>query len=158
MTTPTPASSSSLASVPASASASASTSTAALPPTFSTLDLNSASIARNLTQVLESLDDYKTEEGNLAYLQRQIAREKSRAESHIQKRREENALRASQGLPPLPEDDITRMFKIPPEPSRLESMLLLGQIDAYSKSLAEGTSAGLIKMYAANSAKPGSGV
>ena len=152
MTTPTPASSSSLAPV------SSSTSTAALPPTFSTLDLNSSAISRNLTQVLESLDDYKTEEGNLAYLQRQIMREKSRAESHIQKRREENALRSSQGLPPLPEDDITRMFKIPPEPSRLESLLLLGQIDAYSKSLAEGTSAGLVKMYAANAANAGNGV
>lgn len=128
----------------------ASSSTAALPPTFSTLDLGSASISKNLTQVLESLDDYKTEEGNLAYLQRQIAREKARAESHIQKRREENALRVSQGLPPLPEDDISRLFRIPPEPSRLESTLLLGQIDAYSKSLAEGASVGLVKMYAAN--------
>lgn len=100
--------------------------------------------------MLDALDDYKTEEGNLAYLQRQIAREKLKAEQHIQKRREENALRVSQGLAPLPEDDVSRLFKIPPEPNRLESTLLLGQIDAYSKSLAQGASINLVKMYAAN--------
>ena len=99
--------------------------------------------------MLDALDDYKTEEGNIAYLQRQIAREKARAEAYVQKRREENALRVSQGLAPLPEDDVSRLFKIPPEPSRLDSTLLLGQIDAYSKSLAQGASVNLVKMYAA---------
>lgn len=68
----------------------------------------------------------------------------------MQKRREENALRTSQGLVPVPEDDVSRLFKIPPDPSRLESMLLLGQIDAYSKSLADGASVNLVKMYAAS--------
>ncbi|KAH8120453.1 translation initiation factor 3 subunit 3 [Phellopilus nigrolimitatus] len=128
----------------------ASSSSAALPPSFSPLDLNSVPLTQNLSQVLDALDDYKTEEGNLAYHARQAGREKARAEAHMQKRREENALRTSQGLAPLPEDDVSRLFKIPPEPSRLESILLLGQIDAYSKSLAEGASVGLVKMYAAN--------
>ena len=58
-------------------------------------------------------------------------------------------MRIAQGLAPLPEDDVSRMFKIPPEPSRLESMLLLGRIDAYSKALEETASTGLVKMYAA---------
>lgn len=105
--------------------------------------------------MLDALDDYKTEEGNLAYLARQIAREKARAEAHVQKRREENALRVSQGLAPLPEDDVSRLFKIPQEPSRLESTLLLGQIDAYSKGLADSASIGLVKMYAAANAGSG---
>ena len=125
-------------------------SSAALPPSFSSLNLDARSLSTNLSSVLDALDEYKTEEGNLAYLQRQIAREKARAEAHVQKRREENALRASQGLAPLPEDDVSRLFKIPPDPSRLESTLLLGQIDAYTKSLAQGASANLVKMYAAN--------
>ena len=84
----------------------------------------------------------------MAYLSRQIAREKARAEAHTAKRKEENVLRVAQGLAPLPEDDVSRLFKIPPEPNRLESMLLLGQIDAHAKSLAEMSSAGLVKMYA----------
>lgn len=77
-------------------------------------------------------------------------REKARADGYVQKRKEENALRSSQGLPPLPDEDVSRLFKIPPEPSRLESTLLLGQIDAYAKSLADSSSINLVKMYAAN--------
>jgi len=88
-------------------------------------------------------------------MQRQIAREKARADAYVAKRKEENAGRIAQGLAPLPEEDVSRLFKIPAEPSRLDSMLLLGKIDAYAKSLAETSSTGLVKMYAA---KANSGV
>jgi translation initiation factor 3 subunit H len=129
--------------------------TSALPPSFSNLDLGTASLTRNLEQIIESIDAYRTEEGNLAYLGRQIGREKARAEAYVSKRKEENVARVAQGLAPLPEEDVQRLFKIPAEPSRLESMLLLGQVDAYAKSLEGSASAGLVKMYAA---KASSGV
>jgi len=120
-----------------------------LSPSYSTLDLGNPTLTKNLENVVEAIDNYKTEEGNLAYHIRQIAREKARAEAYSAKRREENANRVAQGLAPLPEEDVSRLFKIPPEPSRLESMLLLGQVDAYAKTL-EGTSGlSLVKMYAA---------
>ena len=121
----------------------------ALPPSFSNLDLGTTGLTRNLEQIIESIDAYRTEEGNLAYLGRQIGREKARAESYINKRKEDNAARVAQGLAPLPEEDVQRLFKIPAEPSRLESMLLLGQVDAYAKSLEGSASTGLVKMYAA---------
>lgn len=123
--------------------------TSALPPSFSTLDLGSAGLTRNLEQIVEAIDNYRTEEGNLAYLSRQIARERARADNYVAKRKEESAARVAQGLAPLPEEDVARLFKIPAEPSRLESMLLLGQIDGYAKSLAGTASTGLVKMYAA---------
>ncbi|TCD61758.1 hypothetical protein EIP91_007984 [Steccherinum ochraceum] len=133
----------------ADGSPSTASSTAALPPSYSVLNLGGSGVTRNLEQIVEALDAYKTEEGNLGYLQRQIAREKARAETYVNKRKEENATRVAQGLAPLPEENVSRMFKIPPEPSRLESMLLLGRIGAYGKSLEETSSAGLVKMYAA---------
>ncbi|KZP31315.1 hypothetical protein FIBSPDRAFT_814210 [Athelia psychrophila] len=123
--------------------------TSALPPSFSHLDLGTTNLNKNLEQIIESVDAYRTEEGNLAYLGRQIGREKARAEQYVNKRREENAVRVAQGLAPLPEEDVQRLFKIPPEPSRLESLLLLGQVDAFAKSLEGSASAGLVKMYAA---------
>lgn len=124
-------------------------SASALPPSFSALDLNSGGLTKNLEHIVDALDNYRNEEGNLAYLSRQIARERAKADNYVMKRKEESAARVAQGLAPLPEEDVTRLFKIPPEPSRLESMLLLGQVDAYAKSLAETTSTGLVKMYAA---------
>jgi translation initiation factor 3 subunit H len=123
--------------------------TSALPPSFSSFDLGTSGLTRNLEQIIEAVDNYRTEEGNLAYLSRQIAREKARAESYVSKRKEENAARVAQGLAALPEEDVNRLFKIPPEPSRLESLLLLGQIDAHAKSLEGIASTGLVKMYAA---------
>lgn len=123
--------------------------TSALPPCFSNFDLGTTGHTRNLEQIIESIDAYRTEEGNLAYLGRQIARERARAESYVSKRKEENATRVAQGLAPLPEEDVQRLFKIPAEPSRLESMLLLGQVDALAKSLEGSASTGLVKMYAA---------
>ncbi|KAI0330552.1 hypothetical protein GY45DRAFT_1323492 [Cubamyces sp. BRFM 1775] len=125
------------------------TSSAAIPPSYSTLNLGLANTSRNLELIVEALDNYKTEEGNLAYLQRQIAREKAKADAYVAKRKEENASRVAAGLAPLPEEDVSRLFKIPPEPSRLDSLLLLGRIDAYGKSLEETASTGLVKMYAA---------
>ncbi|PPQ87877.1 hypothetical protein CVT24_012920, partial [Panaeolus cyanescens] len=118
-----------------------------LEPSFSVLDLGTTGLTRNLEQIVEAVDNYRTEEGNLSYLTRQIAREKAKADSYIAKRKEENATRVAQGLAPLPEEDVSRLFKIPAEPSRLESMLLLGQINAYGKSLAGTASTGLVKMY-----------
>ncbi|KAJ3985683.1 translation initiation factor 3 subunit 3 [Lentinula detonsa] len=132
-----------------------SSSASAIPPSFSVLDLNSGGLTKNLEHIVDALDNYRNEEGNLAYLSRQIARERAKADNYVAKRKEESAARVAQGLAPLPEEDVTRLFKIPPEPSRLESMLQLGQVDAYAKSLAETTSTGLVKMYAATA---GSGV
>ena len=100
-----------------------------------------------MEQIVEAVDNYRTEENNLSYLSRQIAREKAKAENYVAKRKEENQARVAQGLAPLPEEDVSRLFKIPPEPSRLESLLLLGQLDGYGKSLESVASTGLVKMY-----------
>ncbi|KAF9460824.1 hypothetical protein BDZ94DRAFT_1265233 [Collybia nuda] len=125
-----------------------------IPASFAALDLGTSGLTRNLEQIVDAVDNYRTEEGNLAYLSRQIARERGRADNYVAKRKEENQARVAQGLAPLPEEDIARLFKIPAEPSRLESMLLLGQIDAFGKSLGGMASTGLVKMYGA---KAGSG-
>ena len=106
-------------------------------------------MTRNLEQIIDTVDAYRTEEGNLAYMSRQIAREKAKADSYVAKRKEENATRVAQGLPPLPEEDVSRIFKIPQEPSRLDSMLLLGQLDSYGNSLGGTSRTGLVKMYGA---------
>ncbi|KIM48132.1 hypothetical protein M413DRAFT_439853 [Hebeloma cylindrosporum] len=121
----------------------------ALGSSFSVLDLGTGGVTRNLEQIVEAVDHYRTEEGNLSYMSRQIARERAKADNYIAKRKEENIARVAQGLAPLPEEDVSRIFKIPAEPSRLDSLLILGQIDAYGKNLGKNASTGLVKMYAA---------
>jgi translation initiation factor 3 subunit H len=121
--------------------------TLGLRPSYSVLELNTGGTTRNLEQIVDAIDTYRTEEGNVSYVARQIARERAKAESYIAKRKEENLARVAQGLAPLPEEDVSRLFKIPAEPSRLESLLLLGQMDALGNSLGATAATGLVKMY-----------
>ncbi|KAG9121282.1 hypothetical protein FRC07_002810 [Ceratobasidium sp. 392] len=116
---------------------------APLAPSFVSFDLAPTA---HLERLVDAADAVKAEEGNLAYHARQHARERTRAEA---KRADENAQRAADGVPPLTEEDFARMFKLPPEPSRLESMLLLGQLDAHAKSTAAASAAEMVKMYLA---------
>ncbi|CAE6480904.1 unnamed protein product [Rhizoctonia solani] len=116
---------------------------APIEPSFIPLDLNPNT---HLERLVDAADAVKAEEGNLAYHARQHARERTRAET---KRAEEDAQRTSQGLPPLTDEEFARMFRLPPEPSRLESMLLLGQLDAHAKGAAVASSAEMVKMYLA---------
>jgi translation initiation factor 3 subunit H len=101
-----------------------------------------------MDSLLDTLEAHRTEENNVAFHARQITREKLRAEQYIQKRKEENATRIAQGLVPLPEEDVSRLFKIPAEPSRLETTLLLGQVDAYAKNLETASAAAIVSLYA----------
>jgi translation initiation factor 3 subunit H len=122
---------------------------AAVPPAFSSLDLGATSLSRILERTIEAVDASRAEENNIAYHSRQITRARALAEGALQKRRDENTIRVAQGLQALPEDDVLRAYKIPPEPSRLEGMLLLGQIEAHGKALEGAASMGLAKMHAA---------
>lgn len=121
-----------------------------LSPPFAPLDLDPTSlVTRNLEAILDTMESQKNEESNVSYAHRQIAREKAKADAYVAKRKEESAMRVAQGLAPLPEEDVSRLFRIPAEPSRLEGMLYMGQIDAQAKTLDLAASANLVKMYAA---------
>ncbi|MCO5585534.1 hypothetical protein L7F22_039467 [Adiantum nelumboides] len=98
---------------------------------------------------LDALDDYANESGIVGYQSRQLARERGRAEAFLARRKAENAAREAQGLAPLPIEDINKMFKLPAEPSRLDSTMLLGQLDDSSKKLAEISALSAVQLYAA---------
>lgn len=110
---------------------------------------SSSSHTRALESLIESLDALRSEENNAAYNLRQIARERGKMDQYIAKKREENATRVAQGLAPLPEEDYARMFKIPVEPSRMEVMMLLGQVDSVARELEALAGVEMVKMYAA---------
>lgn len=79
---------------------------------------------------------------------------------YVQRRQQENTQRQSRGEPPLPEEDLTKLFKPPQPPPRMDSLLIAGQffysshtaklfsckIDIYSKK--PGGKKNLIKLKA----------
>lgn len=124
--------------------------TAALGPSYTSLNLALEPVlASSLESTLEIMEEHAAEAGNVGFQARQLGREKAKAEAYLARKKAENAVRESQGLSALPIEDVNRLFKIPAEPSRLESTLLLGQIDSAAKRLAETAAIGVVQLNAA---------
>ncbi|KAL9071293.1 MAG: hypothetical protein Q9161_004309 [Pseudevernia consocians] len=120
-----------------------------LSPNFSSLNL---SIDPFLTQttdlLLESIETHHTELNNYQYYQRQLAREQTKISAWQAKRKSENASRALAKQTPLPEDEWQRLFKLPQEPGRLDTLLNSRQVEQYARQV-DGFAAGVTgKMFA----------
>ena len=116
------------------------------------MDLNLALepvLVSTLESTLDAAEAYASESGNVGYQARQIAREKARADAFLTRRKAENATRESAGLAPLPLDEVNKLFKIPAEPNRLESLLLLNQLDSAAQRLTETATIGTVQLNAA---------
>lgn len=103
-----------------------------------------SNIEGNVDHLIDSLDNFKDEQNQVAFSQRQYARERSKVESQVQKA---NQTRQSQQLPPLSENEIQKQFKLPSEPSKLPLLMLLGQIDGVSQRLQHSSIDGIAKIY-----------
>jgi translation initiation factor 3 subunit H len=85
--------------------------------------------------LLDSIETHYTELNNHQYYQRQLGREQAKITAWQQKRKAENAARVAAKQPPLPEDEWTRLFKLPQEPSRLETLLNSRQVEQYARQV-----------------------
>lgn len=56
-------------------------------------------------------------------------------------------MRAERGEPPLPDDDINKLFKPPMAPTRLDSLLYSGQISAYCSQMSQYASQTFGKLF-----------
>lgn len=63
----------------------------------------------------------------------------------------ENQQRIQRGEKPLPEEDISKLFKPLQPPPRLDSLLLTGQIDNYCSQMEEFISQSFGKLFMAES-------
>ncbi|GJJ78087.1 translation initiation factor 3 subunit H [Entomortierella parvispora] len=120
-----------------------------LTPSFDMLDLSmDPFVAKNLENLMDTIDDHTQEQGNYAYWQRSVERENKKKAAHILNRKTENARRAQAGQAPLPNEDVDALFKLPAEPSRLDHLLISGQIDNYCKQINEFAGPTLGKLFA----------
>ncbi|RKP38425.1 eukaryotic translation initiation factor 3 subunit 3 [Dimargaris cristalligena] len=115
------------------------------------LDLSlNAPLEKNLESLLESVDKYNYNRYQYQYWQRGVAREQSKIQQYIQRRRLENATRIAAGLAPLPEEtesQVEAMFNMPKEPSRLNHILAAGKVDNYCKQINQFSGPALSKIF-----------
>ncbi|ORY01099.1 hypothetical protein K493DRAFT_335102 [Basidiobolus meristosporus CBS 931.73] len=123
---------------------------APLTPNFDVLELSlNPFVEKNLECLIDSIEEHASEQGNFQYWQRSVAREQAKIQQHLSKRKAENASRVAAGQKPLPEEDINTLFKLPQEPSRLESMLITSQISEYCKQVNQFSGPALGKLFSA---------
>ncbi|KAK9728463.1 hypothetical protein K7432_001066 [Basidiobolus ranarum] len=123
---------------------------APLTPNFDILELSlNPYVEKNLECLIDSIEEHASEQGNFQYWQRSVAREQVKIQQHLSKRKAENAARVAAGQKPLPEEDINTLFKLPQEPSRLESMLITSQINEYCKQVNQFSGPALGKLFSA---------
>lgn len=107
-----------------------------LAPNLDSLDLSiDPFLEKTCDLLLESIENHQTEQNNAQYYQRSLAREQAKITAWQQKRKQENALRTQQKQPLLPEDEWQKLFKLPQEPSRLESLLVGRQVEQYARQV-----------------------
>ncbi|KAF9173467.1 hypothetical protein BGX21_000807 [Mortierella sp. AD011] len=120
-----------------------------LTPSFDMLDLSlDPYVAKNLENLMDTIDEHQQEQGNYAYWQRSVERENKKKAAYLANRKTENARRAQAGQAALPNEDVDSMFKLPAEPSRLDHLLISGQIDNYCKQINEFAGPTLGKLFA----------
>jgi translation initiation factor 3 subunit H len=126
-----------------------------LAPNFDCLDLSiDPFLEKNCDLLLESIESHSSEVNNQQYYNRLLAREQTKINAWQQKRKSENQLRATAKHPLLPEDEWQRLFKLPQEPSRLETLLNAKQIEQYAKQIDGFTASVSAKMFAVNQGLP----
>jgi translation initiation factor 3 subunit H len=120
-----------------------------LAPNFDSLSLSiDPFLSQTADNLLEAIEVNHVESNNFSYYSRALAREQAKIQQWQAKRKAENAARALSKQAPLPEDEWQRLFKLPTEPSRLDSMLNSRQVEQYARQV-DGFVAGTTgKMFA----------
>lgn len=121
-------------------------------PNFDSLDLSiDPFLEKTCDLLLESIESHHTELNNHQYYQRSLAREQTKITAWQQKRKAENAARTASKQPLLPEDEWQRLFKLPQEPSRLDTLLNSRQVEQYARQVDGFTASVTTKMFAVKS-------
>ncbi|KAJ2518190.1 hypothetical protein H4217_003488 [Coemansia sp. RSA 1939] len=110
------------------------------------------SLMRQLEAVGELIDDHIHDANQWMYWKRGEAKELGRRAQFVQRKALANAARAARGEAPEPEQserELDRMFRVLPEPSRLDSLLGTANLGLLTKGIAQSRGPALAKMFMA---------
>ncbi|GFG41019.1 hypothetical protein Cfor_06789 [Coptotermes formosanus] len=112
------------------------------------LDLGTASVLEGqLRCLMDRVDELNQEAIKFNRFQQQVIRQQQDKHRFLQKRSQENAARQAKDEPPLPEEDLNKLFRPIPVPQRLNPMIVSGQISTYSQHISQFCSQSLAKLY-----------
>ncbi|KAI5621495.1 eukaryotic translation initiation factor 3 subunit H-B [Silurus asotus] len=114
------------------------------------LSLSSSShLEKSLQMLMDRVDEMCQDINKYNNYSRSLSKQQQQKHQYVQRRQQENTQRQSRGEPPLPEEDLTKLFKPPQPPPRMDSLLISGQINTYCQTVKEFTSQNLGKLFMA---------
>lgn len=111
-------------------------------------------LTKNMESLLECVDELVNEQSKVTSYHRNLARQAQQMASWLQKRKQENMSRRAAGEEPLPEEDPS-LFKPIPEPSQLDTYLIINQLGNYSDQINVAAAQSLQKLYVMDSFQKG---
>jgi len=118
---------------------------------YSFLDLATGSVLeKNVRLLMGCVDELSQDTNKFFNFQRQNAKQQQAKQQYLTKRQQENTARQARGEQPLPEEDITKVFKPLQPPPRLDSLLLAGQINNYAGQISEFATQSFGKLFMAD--------
>ena len=117
---------------------------------FSRLELHTNPfLEKQLQLLIECVDDLQQESNKLQQFDRNVQRQKSAQQQYLLKKKAEAQQRMLRGEEALPEEDLSTnsLFKPLPQPSRLESLLIANQMQAYCQQVNQFTGQSFAKLF-----------
>lgn len=112
------------------------------------LDLGTSSVLEGqLRCLMDRVDELNQEAIKFNRYQQLVNRQQQDKNRYMMKRAQENTARALKDEPPLPEEDINKLFRPQPVPPRLNPMIVAGQIDTYTRHISQFCSQSLAKLF-----------
>ncbi|CAM4630887.1 unnamed protein product [Leuciscus chuanchicus] len=114
------------------------------------LNLSSSShLEKSLQMLMDRVDDMSQDIIKYNNHCRSLSKQQQQKHQYVQRRQQENTQRQSRGEPSLPEEDLSKMFKPPQPPPRMDTLLIASQINTYCQTIKEFTSQNLGKLFMA---------
>lgn len=112
------------------------------------LDLGTATtLETQLRSMMDSVDELNQESIKFNKHQNLMLKQFQEKTRFVQKRQLENQARTARGEDPLPEEDMSKLFKNVPAPSRLNPLILSGTINFTADEVSEFCSQSLAKLF-----------
>jgi translation initiation factor 3 subunit H len=102
-----------------------------------------------MRSLIDNTDELAAETQKYLNYHKQLQKQNHLKQQYLQKREAENSARRSRGEPPLPEEDINKIYKPIPPVSRLEAMLISSQIKNFSQQINEFSSQSFSNLFIA---------
>lgn len=117
---------------------------------YNFLDLATSNVLeKNIRSLIENVDELSGETTKFLNYHKQLQKQNHAKQLYLQKREAENSARRARGESPLPEEDITKIYKPIPALSRLETLLISSQCKNYTQQINEFTSQSFSTMFIA---------